>query len=114
MVNEPQGLNTGPGRWRSTLTPSTASGMPVGLSRRIAAASMLFPPPMNTVFGAPFHGVGKKPLGSRLSAYATKTWTLVAADAGGLVTMPALPKSDARKIRLTAGRETLRLLRTFG
>jgi hypothetical protein len=28
--------------------------------------------------------------------------------------MPALPKSDARKIRLTARRETLRLLRTFG
>jgi hypothetical protein len=40
--------------------------------------------------------------------------TLVAAYAGGLVTMPALPKSDARKIRLTAKGKTLRLKRTFG
>src|SRR5438128_5649130 len=113
MVNEPQSLNTGPGRWRSTLTLSTASGTPVGLSRRIAPASKLGPFPMNRVFGAPFQGVGKKPLARRLSAYATKTLTLVAADAGGPATMLAAPRSDARSSRLSA-RPWTRLPRTPG
>src|SRR5260370_17145372 len=110
MVNEPQSLNTGPGRWRSTLTLSTGSGTSVGLSRRMAPASKLGPFPMNRVFGAPFQGVGKKPLGRRLSAYATKSLTLVAADAGGPATMLAAPRNDTSS-RLNA-RPRTRLPRT--